>query len=63
MLILSYSRQLKMLAAEHKVPLLDAVKQAGLPRSTYYRSIEGDTQIRLDKAKQIADAIVSLSAH
>ena len=63
MLILPYSKQLSMLAAEHKVDLYDAVKAAGLPNTTFYRSIKGKTQLRLDKAQQIADAIVSLSAH
>jgi predicted transcriptional regulator len=61
-LILTYSEQLKMLASEEKVDLLDAVKHAGIPTSTYYRSIEGPLSLRRQTAEAIANAIKDLSA-
>ena len=63
MLILTYTEQLKMLANEERVDLLDAVRHAGLPPSTYYRSIEGARQLRQSTAETIANAIKELSAH
>jgi predicted transcriptional regulator len=62
MLILGYAEQLKMLAQEERVDLLDAIRHAGMPTSTYYRSIEGQTQLRFDTAETIANAIKDLSA-
>lgn len=60
MLLLTYTEQLKMLASEERVDLLDAVRQAGLPTSTYYQAIEGSRQLRLETAEQIAAAIRDL---
>lgn len=61
-LILTYAEQLKMLASEEKVDLLDACRHAGVPTSTYYRSIEGDKHLRQSTAEAIANAIRDLSA-
>lgn len=61
--ILTYDRQLKMLANENKVDLLDAVKAAGLPTSTYYRAKRGDFSMRLATAEAIAKAIKELAVH
>jgi predicted transcriptional regulator len=62
MLIITYAEQLRMLAAEERVDLLDAVRHAGVPTSTYYRSIEGTMQLRQSTAELIAQAIRDLSA-
>lgn len=62
MLILTYAEQLRMLATEERVDLLDAVRHAGVPTSTFYRSINGDRQLRQDTAEAIAHAIKELSA-
>jgi predicted transcriptional regulator len=62
MLILTYAEQLKMLANEERVDLLDAVRHARMPTSTYYRSIEGPLQLRQSTAETIAHAIKELSA-
>lgn len=62
MLILTYADQLKMLASEERVELLDAVKHAGVPTSTYYRSITGPLSLRQSTAEVIARAIKSISA-
>jgi predicted transcriptional regulator len=62
MLILSYAEQLKMLATEERVDLLDAVRHAGMPTSTYYRSIEGRMEMRRSTAEVLALAIKDLSA-
>lgn len=59
-LILTYAEQLRMLASEEKVDLLDAVKHAGVPTSTYYRSIRGELQLRQSTAETIARAIKEL---
>jgi predicted transcriptional regulator len=63
MLIVPYSEQLKWLASEQRVDLLDAVKHAGLNTSVYYRSIEGRTQLRQSTAEAIAAAIKDLGVH
>ena len=60
MLILTYAEQLRMLANEERVDLLDAVRHAGVPPSTYYRSIEGRRQMRQATAETIAHAIKEL---
>jgi predicted transcriptional regulator len=62
MLILTYAEQLKLLASEERVDLLDAVRHAGVPTSTYYRSIEGRMHLRQSTAETIANAIKDLSA-
>lgn len=62
MLIITYAEQLRMLASEEKVDLLDAFRHAGVPTSTYYRSIEGTMQLRQSTAEAIAAAIRDLSA-
>jgi DNA-binding LacI/PurR family transcriptional regulator len=60
MLIVPYAEQLKWLARDEKVDLLDAVRHAGVPESTYYRSIEGSMQMRQSTAEAIAAAIKDL---
>ena len=62
MMILTYAEQLRMLASEEKVDLLDAVRHARLPPSTYYRSLIGTRQIRQSTAETIAHAIKELGA-
>lgn len=56
--LIPYPTQLQELADNRSVLLLDAVKAAEVPTSTYYRSIiRADTNLRLDTAEKIADAI------
>ena len=61
-LILTYAEQLRMLATEEQVELLDAVRHAGVPTSTYYRSLEGQMQLRQSTAERIASAIKDLGS-
>jgi predicted transcriptional regulator len=60
MLLKSYADQLKALAEEERVDLLDAVREAGLAESIYYRSINGPRQMRLSTAESIARAVKDL---
>ena len=62
MALISYPMQLQELARKRNVPLLDAVKVAALPTSTYYRSVvRTDIHLRFDTAERIADAIEQIA--
>jgi len=52
-----YFSQLQVLANELNVPLLDAFARAEVPTSTYYRSVNGTTEMRYDTACRIYKAI------
>jgi len=52
-----YFSQLQLLASDLGVPLLDAFSRAEVPSSTYYRSINGTTEMRYDTACRIYKAI------
>ena len=52
-----YFSQLQVLATELNVPLLDAFARAEVPTSTYYRSVNGTTEMRYDTACRIYKAI------
>jgi len=56
-MIASYLNQLHLMADRKKIPLLDAFKLAGLPTSTYYRAMKLETDLRLETALKVADAI------
>jgi len=52
-----YFSQLQLLASDLNVPLLDAFNRAEVPTSTYYRSVNGTTEMRYDTACRIYKAI------
>lgn len=59
--MLSYLDQLKSHAATKGVKLLDAVIEAGLPNSTYYRWNAGSAEPRREKAEAVKQAIDRLA--
>jgi len=61
--ILTYPDQLRMLANENNVEISDACKLAGIPSSTYHRSVRDETKhMSLTTAERIANAIVQLGS-
>jgi predicted transcriptional regulator len=56
----SYLDSLKQIAEAHNVPLLRAFQAAGLPTSTYYRTINGATELRYDTADKVRKSIDEL---
>jgi len=61
-MIITYTEQLKRLAAEEQVDLYDAVVHAGVNRSTYHRAIHEGRDLQRLTAESIAHAIKELSA-
>jgi hypothetical protein len=59
--MLSYLEQLRDYAAAKRVKLLDAVIDAGLPDSTYYRWNAGTAEPRREKAEAVKRAIDRLA--
>lgn len=53
----SYFNQLQELAADVDVPLLKIFVRAGVPPSTYYRTVQGKTAISFDTAVKVANMI------
>ena len=58
----SYLDIINQLAKAHKVPLLQAFKNASLPTSTYYRTIQAKTELRYATAQKVKKAIEELYA-
>jgi predicted transcriptional regulator len=58
----SYITILKERAAECGLPLLKAFKQADIPTSTYYRTIQEKTELRHETAAKVMQAIENLHA-
>ena len=56
----SYLRYLQDRADETNISLLISFKRASVPTSTYYRSINGDTELRYDTAVKVINAIEEL---
>jgi len=56
----SYLQILELNAEKHDVTLLSAFKKAGIPTSTYYRTINGATEIRYETALRVVHAIEEL---
>ena len=56
----SYLQILKLNAEKHDVSLLSAFKKADIPTSTYYRTINGATEIRYETALKVVHAIEEL---
>jgi hypothetical protein len=62
MLIVTYSEQLKDIAAMRQVDLLKAVRHAGVETSTFYRSVKrSNNRLSEQTAERIAQAILELS--
>jgi predicted transcriptional regulator len=56
----SYLEYLQDRAKETSISLLLSFKRASVPTSTYYRSINGDTELRYDTAVKVINAIEEL---
>lgn len=53
MAITTYLSQLQAQADKAGVSLKEAFEAAGIPDSTYYRAINGTTELRLDTAMKV----------
>lgn len=53
----SYMNQLLERAQSMDIDLLTAFKQAGVPTSTFYRTVNGTTELRYDTAYKIYKAM------
>lgn len=58
----SYLQILKEQAEALNVPLLKAFKSADIPTSTYYRAINGATELRHETAARVMDGIKKVHA-
>lgn len=58
----SYLEILEDKAAEYDIPLLSAFKSADIPTSTFYRTINGKTELRHDTARKVMKALEKLHA-
>ena len=58
----SYMQILEEKVKALDVPLLKAFKFAGIPTSTYYRTVNGKTELRFDTARKVMKAIEKLHA-
>lgn len=57
----TYPEQLNELAESAGVDLKDAFERAGIPTSTYYRSMQGPRHMMFETADKVARAIAQLS--
>lgn len=60
--IITYQEQLIHTAKRFGVDLADAFARAGVPTSTYYRSITGPMSLTLQTAQKVHRAIEQLSS-
>ena len=58
----SYLQIIKEQAAEANVPLLKAFSRANIPTSTYYRTINEETEVRYNTALRVSYAIDQVQA-
>jgi predicted transcriptional regulator len=58
----SYLEQLKEMSAETGVELLHAFKNASIPTSTFYRSINNVTELRYETARKVMKELEKLHA-
>lgn len=58
----SYLNILKEKADECGLSLLTAFKEAGIPTSTYYRTVNADTELRHETSVRVMNAIEKLYA-
>lgn len=61
--LVSYPDQLTEMAEAADVDLKDAFEKAGIPSSTFYRSMHGPRQMTFETASKVSRAIAQLSAH
>jgi len=57
----TYPEQLTELAESLGVDLKDAFETAGVPTSTFYRSMQGPRHMHFETAQKVARAIAQLS--
>lgn len=57
----TYPEQLSELANQAGIELKDAFIVAGVPSSTYYRSVKGARHLQLETAQKVARAIQQLA--
>jgi predicted transcriptional regulator len=58
----SYLQTLEEKAEAYDVPLLTAFKSADIPTSTYYRTINAQTELRYDTARKVMKNLEKLHA-
>ena len=58
----AYLDIIKQSADDYDISLLKAFKFAGVPTSTYYRTINGDTELRYETALKVSNAVHDLHA-
>jgi 4-diphosphocytidyl-2C-methyl-D-erythritol kinase len=58
----SYLEQLEAMSSETGVELLHAFKNAGIPTSTFYRTINGVTELRYETARKAMKELEKLHA-
>lgn len=58
----SYLELLQEMSEETGIPLLKAFKAASVPTSTYYRTINGVTELRFDTARKAMKELEKLHA-
>lgn len=56
-MLINYFEQLKAMSSELEIPLKNIFHRAGVPSSTYYRTLKGDTQLSYDTSLKIANMI------
>lgn len=61
-MIRTYPEQLNDLASAAGVELKDAFERAGIPSSTYYRSMQGPRHMQFETADKVARAISQLAS-
>lgn len=60
-MIKTYPEQLTELAESQGIELKDAFEKAGIPSSTYYRSVRGRRHMMFETADRVARAIAQLA--
>lgn len=60
-MLMTYPDQLKLLAESGGIELKDAFEKAGIPSSTYYRSLKGPRNMTFETAQKVARAIEQLA--
>lgn len=56
-MLINYFEQLQTLSSGLEIPLKKIFHKAGIPSSTYYRTVKGDTQLSYDTSIKIANMI------
>ena len=56
-MLVNYFAQLQAMSSELGIPLKKIFHRAGVPSSTYYRTLKGDTQLSCETSIKIANMI------